>query len=638
MDASSLKDIFNKQIYINQTKYDVFEMVFKTDDNDNNIKKEFNKKTIYTSNPEEIIGHIAYTDLTITNRTITVTGETRSEQITKPFINYIYFEKYKIVVVIDELIGGKIEDNLPIDNCYIKFSEDIIKNNYINLSFIFPKMEAEIQFYNHFFENDDKKYYFTSGKCISDNKERYYINSFNDTIYKTKNNELVTGYLFYAFLQIFYPEQIYDKFTHTGETTKFHILEKAIEKAKELSKIVETVYNDSKYYPNIKKYYSIPDNFEIIENEINKTVNLEDYLNFIKIEDEKNPNVKLIPNNSLEILSKYFNLNCNVIEFNDNELINTLNDNDIHIKKFNKDIELLKKEDKPELFINKFTKQNKKQNKISELESQLSKKKKEQEDLENELERLESNKNYIPIKNIPLNHSEGCKLYPFTDENQLYPYTFCNLDGNKWYLKKHNCQIKYDEFKGGAKQRYEDLKNQELKNQEINRINDDNNNDDEDNVVCDIDDCDNDDDCDDDNNNNNNNDDDDDDDDDDDKDNDNNDNSSPPNTDQKKMNIQKRTTVDYFFAKNSSFIESKGKKYLFAIVYTDTDKKKDNIEDVDFNSIIDLKENLVFKKEQTEQKEQRYVNSFRADIRITNINNPVYEIDYNTQKYYVIPL
>jgi len=507
---SSLDDIIKITKFIKIDKDNVEEITEK------NSKEIFKKRNIYIEydgNVQIGIGHIVYTK---TNITASQNNEI-NEALKKTFINYVYLKNsnnniHPKLINIEENIDGDIDDNL-----YFEFKKEYNKQkNEIELSFTFKTSKSvTLKIYDYFFENNNTNYYITSGKCRSDNnKDKYYENA-------------TDGNLFNAFQQIFDPDDI--------ETINF-ILQNKFE---ELKDIVKNVYIDSKSNPYIKKYYDIASEFTIE----NKKVNIDGFIDFIN----KNNNWWTIED--LKILSKYFNLNCNVIEFNDND---------------------------------------------------------------------------IPIKNIPLNHSEGCKLYPFTDENQLYPYTFCNLDGNKWYLKKHNCQIKYDDFKGGAKQRYEDLKNQELKNQEINRIDDDddnnNNNDDEDDVVCDIDEYD------------------DDDDDDDDKDNDNNDNSSPPNTDQKKMNIQKRTTVDYFFAKNSSFIESKGKKYLFAIVYTDTDKKKDNIEDVDFNSIIDLKENLVFKKEQKEQKEQRYVNSFRADIRITNINNPVYEIDYNTQKYYVIPL
>lgn len=551
---------YDKQIYIDQDNLETFKMVFKPDDNDNNnIEKEFIKKKIYTLNPtKEIIGHIAYT-----NHTITVTG---SPSIDKSFINYIYFEEDKIVVIIDELIAGKIEDIVANgDNPkYIKFTQNFENVNNINLSFVFVNSTAaEINFDNYFFLDNDKKYYFTSGKC--NNNESYYINSFNDT-----KNVLVEGNLFYAFLQIFYPEKIYDKIDNN-----FYIHKDTIKKAEELQNIVKNVYIDSIAHPNIKKYYNIPDNFKIFENEINKTVNLEEYLIFINKEEEKTPNVKLIPNNGLEILSKYFNLNCNVIEFKENELKNNLN-------KINRDIEditknTIKSEGKFLSFIDK----NKEIQKLKKnQEENLKKLQEEQSEIEKKLEKMESNNDSIPIKNIQLNDSEGCVLYPFIDEKQIYPYTFCNLDGEKWYLKKHNCELDYDIFKGGANERYDGLKS--LSNLPV----------------------------------------------------------PPPvsNTD----TITERDDLNEIFVNYSYILESNEIKYLFIFPAHDNESEPNDNQynEVDINTIKDNKDKIVFKKKDSEN---RAIVSYQENIKLTKINTNdkkslVYEIKNENKKYYVIPL
>ena len=575
---SSLDDIIDEKIYIDQNKNDVFKMVFKPNDNDdNNIEKEFIIKPIYILNPKEIIGHIAYT-----NRTVTVIN---SPSIVKSFINYIYLKKYEIVVIIDELIAGIIEDIVPNDEGdnpkYIEFSKDFLKKNYIKLSFIFQKSEGvEIIFYNRFFENDndDKKYYFTSGKCNDVNNSSYYINSFYDEkkFNESEKGEKVTGYLFYAFLQIFYPEKIYN--TLKGD---FYIHEKYIEKANELDQIVKNVYKDSKDHPEIKKYYSIPDSFKIFENDKNETVDL-------------------------EILSKYFNLNCNIIEFEENKLINELKEIDREIVIIENDINKKKTESK-NIGVFDFTSlplKKKIELEIKKLVNDKSNKETEKINLVNELKKLESNKDSIPIKNIPLNNSPGCKLYPFIDENQIYPYTFCNLDGKNWYLKKHNCEIDYDKFKGGAKERYEGLKSKNTLDINILQL--------------------------------------------------------PPNADN--MNIQKiNDFIKILFAKKSCFIKSKGNKYLFTSVdkekekkYTEEEEKKEKKEEkeknteedteeeekdtkniIDFQDISDLKDEIEFKQK---PEESRSIYSYEANIRIKNINKSVYQIVYNDEKFYVIPL
>jgi hypothetical protein len=515
--SSSLDDIIKIKKFIKIDKDNVEEITEK------NSEKIFQKRNIYIDYNKKAqigIGHIVYTKTKITasqNNEI-------NEALKKTFINYVYLNNSNNniqpkLINIEESIDGDIDDNL-----YFEFKKEYNKQinekkNEIELSFTFKTSKSvTLKFYDYFFENNNTNYYITSGKCGSGNN-KYYENADD-------------GNLFNAFQQIFNPNDM--GFIDFMVGNKFE----------ELQDIVKNVYIDSKAHPDIKKYYDIASEFTIE----NKKVNIDGFIDFIN----KNNNWCTI--DDLKILSKYFNLNCNVIEFEENKLINKLNDID-------REIEILQKE---------------RENEILQKEREN-----EREKLVNELERLESNTYSIPIKNIHLNDSEGSKLYPFINENQIYPYpyTFCNLDGKKWYLKKHNCEIDYDSIKDDAKQRYDDLKSKNTL--ETKKL--------------------------------------------------------PPPPNAGNMNIQK-INIKEFFTKNSFFIESEGNKYLFASV-DDTDKSVDDTDSVNFKNLSELKNNIIIKEKPEESREEsRSIKSYRSDISITNIEKPFYKIIYEGQTYYVIPL
>jgi len=572
--ASSLDDIIDKEIKID---HDNFQKITEKNSEKNSGKK-FEKRDIYIVNKingqeigQEIgIGHIVYTKTTID---VSQYNKNNSNiALKKTFINYVYLNNTKNdiqpkLINIEEIIDGDIDNNF-----YFKFKKDYSKpKNKIELLFIFNISKGvTLNFYDYFFKNDDMNYYITSGKCGSGNN-KYYKNADD-------------GNLFNAFQQIFNPGDI--DIINTPLQNKFE----------ELQDIVKNVYIDSKAHPDIREHYDIASEFTIN----NKKVNIDGFIDFIN----KNNNWWTIED--LKILSKYFNLNCNIIEFKENELINKLNKIDREIDNIDEEINDLKNKTLFNLFISK---------RFNKLNNDKSKKETEKINLEKEKKILESNNDSIPIKNISLNDSEGCILYPFLNENQMYPYTFCNLDGKNWYLKKHNCEIDYDLIKGGAETRYNQLKEKKPK-----RIDDDYDDDDVhvDDVHLD----------------------------------DGSDDYNRPTTDYEKyiqemnldyllsppnagnMNIQKIENIEKFFAKNSFLIESKGEKYLFALVDTEL-VDKDDKDIVDLQFIIKIKDQITFK---INSKESRSIYSFWKNIIIKNINKPLYKIVDKGLTYYVIPL
>jgi hypothetical protein len=358
--------------------------------------QKFNRSVLTEENKEnKESGHIVYCD----------NGE----------INYILFTTGESNFVFHFETGVSLNNSKEYSFAFSKDNDKTFLINSIDLNTVIEINEQ------YFFEYNDYYYYIVAGNCLSSNENKEYY-----------NNRGEGACLFDAFAQIFFPID-YDNVKNKADININHY-NKVKETSKELRKIVARIhtealsnYNsyhyalkdnpDTPYYKNIfdniNNYFSIKSNIKGSEGE--------KYIRNIEFDSVWGEDYEI------QILSKYFNLNCNLIQ--DNKNFAQMN------------INILKKE------IDK----NNNPDNLKELTEHLQKANKE---LEN------AKKSGLKFFNQSKNDNYD-KMYPFLDKDNntyAYPYIFCNIGNNHWELKKHYCKLDFKKESTEAKKRFEDLK------------------------------------------------------------------------------------------------------------------------------------------------------------------------------------
>jgi hypothetical protein len=350
--------------------------------------KNFNRSVLTKENEES--GHIVYCDNGIINYILFTTGES----------NFVFH--FETGVSLDISKGYSI--------AFSKYNDKTILINSFDMEIIIEINK------DYFFEYNDYYYYIAAGNCLSNNVNKQYY-----------NNRGQGACLFDAFAQIFFPID-YDNVKNKADIN----YNKVKETSKELRNIVAQIHkvaliNYNNYNDALKNNPAIPYYKNIFDN-------IKNYFS-IKSDIKGNEGEKYIKNiqrdgvwgedYEIQILSKYFNLNCNLIQDN-------IKFAEMRINILNKEIE------------------KKNPDKSTELTEHLQKANKELENAKN---------NGLKFFNQSKNDNYD-KMYPFLDDDNntyAYPYIFCNIGNNHWELKKHYCKLDFEKESTEAKKRFKDL-------------------------------------------------------------------------------------------------------------------------------------------------------------------------------------
>jgi hypothetical protein len=390
-EINGVKFLFKKFIEYDKEKNQLDKMTIR--DNNNN-KQDYSSMDGYPL--KNISGHILY--------------KFEDKENKKVFINYIYLKinEIKIVVNIEKQIEHTENDKIYItlENIVVKnmrghsditISQNIKKFDLSNLKDIYIENNNhtnrvfKIDFnQNHFFENQINEiiynYYIAGGNCKSPTNIDYYFKNKGDG-----------NCLFNSFAQIFHP---YDYNNNDNDENYKKVKETSIE----LRKLVTKIYNDSIINKEVKKIYEIKDEYTYSLYDNNeKIISTTNY----SLEEYKNNMSKDTVwggDDEIKIICKYFDLNSNIVNYNNNipVLNNPLN------SKFNED-------ENKELHMYPFI--------INSL---------------------------VKKDNSVVKQHNNNVFY--------YPYIFCNIGKQHWELKKHNCKLDFNQEYDKAEKRFEDLK------------------------------------------------------------------------------------------------------------------------------------------------------------------------------------
>jgi hypothetical protein len=226
----------------------------------------------------------------------------RYQDNNKIFINYIYLNINKNNFVIN--IENEFNKELDMKVINVQINFNITNNNVVESSIESMTINKDndnlLTFENikSFINNHpvgDCYYFVAGGNCKSSNQNKYYYDNVGDG-----------NCLFNAFAQIFIPKDL-----GTDEYNK-----KIPEKAAYLRNIVATVYEKSMENENVRKKYKINDLITVTND--NKTYSIEQYKDYIKTPGS------WASDDDLKILSIYFNLNCNIILYYNDEIFQNL--------------------------------------------------------------------------------------------------------------------------------------------------------------------------------------------------------------------------------------------------------------------------------------------------------------------------
>jgi hypothetical protein len=371
-----------------------YNLDFKTTKNLTINGKNFKKSVLTEENKEnKEIGHIVYCD----------NGE----------INYILFTTGASNFVFHFETGVSLDISKEYSIAFSKDNDKTFLINSIDMEIIIEINE------DYFFEYNKYFYYIVAGNCLSKNKNKEYY-----------NNRGEGACLFDAFAQIFFRID-YDNDENEKDINYNHY-NKVKETSLELRKIVAEIHKVAlSNYNSYKDEHKNDPNFEVNRNIFD---NINNYFS-IKSDIKGSEGEKYIKNiqrdsvwgedYEIQILSKYFNLNCNLIQDN-------INYAQMNINILNKEIE----KNNPD--------------KSKELTEHLQKANKELENAKN---------NGLKFFNQSKNDNYD-KMYPFLDDDNntyAYPYIFCNIGNNHWELKKHYCKLDFEKESTEAKKRFKDL-------------------------------------------------------------------------------------------------------------------------------------------------------------------------------------